>query len=129
VASIYDHVNTSLTVFVEDLARREKFRLDWTKWAKGEPDSNGVVLRGWPLQCAPTTLSNIRTADEMKTILEAVIRGDFFFELVGNQDNKEDHAGAWNSELTPPNTRHLGAFVSNLCDHSSLRARRVHRAV
>jgi hypothetical protein len=108
VASIYDRVNAGLTVFVEDLTRRENPRLDWTKWAKGEPDSNGVVLRGWPLQCAPTALSNIRTADEMKTILEAVIRGDFFFELVRNQDNKEDHADTWDGKLIPPKTRHSG---------------------
>lgn len=85
---------------VEDLTRRENPRLDWTKWARGEPDSNGVALRGWPLQCAPMALSNIRTADEMKKILEAVIRSDLYFELVGNQGDK-GHANARNGELIP----------------------------
>ena len=95
-------MTTGLTVFTENLTRRENPRLDWTKWAKGVPDSNGVVLRGWPLQCAPMALSNVRTADEMKKILEAVIKGDLYFELVGNGGGKEDHADAWNGELIFP---------------------------
>ncbi len=90
---------TGLTLLVEDLTRRENPRLDWTKWARGETDSNGVVLHGWPLRCAPTALSNIRTADEMKTILEAVVRGDLYFEVVENLSDKHDHADARNGEL------------------------------
>jgi len=45
-------------------------------------------------------LSNIRTADEMKKILEAVIRSDLYFELVGNQGDK-GYANARNGELIP----------------------------
>ncbi|KAI0282056.1 hypothetical protein BC826DRAFT_305116 [Russula brevipes] len=73
-----------------DLTKRENPRLDWTKWARGEKDSNGVILHGWPLSCAPTALSNIRTADEMGTILGAVVRGDCHFELVVDSDDKHD---------------------------------------
>jgi hypothetical protein len=43
-------------------------------------------------------LSNIRTADEMKKILEAVIRSDLYFELVESRGDKRDHANARNGE-------------------------------
>jgi len=35
----------------------------------------------------------------MKKILEAVIRNDLYFELVGNRGDKGGHANAWNGEL------------------------------
>jgi len=35
----------------------------------------------------------------MKTILEAVVRGDLYFEVVENLSDKHDHADAWNGEL------------------------------
>lgn len=114
---------------VEDLTRRENPRLDWTKWARGEPDSNGVALRGWPLQCAPMALSNIRTADEMKKILEAVIRSDLYFELVGIRGDKKDHANAWNGEFGPVTRKHWTLVYVAFSDHQSLRARRVDSAV
>jgi hypothetical protein len=63
-----------LTIVVGDLTRQEHPHLEWTKWGRREADKNGIILHGWPLQCPPMPLSNIRTKDEMKTILEAVIQ-------------------------------------------------------
>ena len=82
-----------------DLTKREYPRLDWTKWARGEADSNGIVLHGWPLQCPPMALSNIHTTDEMKRILEAVVQGDCYFKVAANScggHKQSDQAGAQN---------------------------------
>jgi hypothetical protein len=89
-----------LTSVAGDLTKREYPRLDWTKWARGEPDSNGIMLHGWPLQCPPMAMSNIRTTDEMKTILEAVVQGDCYFQVAVkscDRRNDGDHSGAQNS--------------------------------
>jgi hypothetical protein len=83
---------------IGDLKKRENPRLGWTKWAQGERDSNDVNLHGWPSSCAPTALSNIRTADEMSTILRAVVRGDCHFELVVNSDDDKHDSDAQTDE-------------------------------
>jgi len=95
-----------------DLTKREYPRLDWTKWARGEADSNGIVLHGWPLQCPPMALSNIRTMDEMKTILEAVVQGDCYFKVAASScggHKHGDHPGAQNSMTGSPYKR--GGFI------------------
>ncbi|KAH9955333.1 hypothetical protein BGW80DRAFT_1258233 [Lactifluus volemus] len=66
-----------------ELVNRENPRLDWTKWAKGIPDSSGIVLRGWPLDQPPTALSHIRNKTEMQAILDAIMRKDCRFDRVG----------------------------------------------
>jgi hypothetical protein len=73
------------------LVTRYNPRLDWTKWAKGEPDASGVILRGWPLQEPPTALSHIRNTDDMQTILNAIVRRECLFELV--KPDKGDNTG------------------------------------
>jgi hypothetical protein len=63
-----------------ELVNQDNPRLDWKKWAKGMPDSSGVVLHGWPLEEPPTALLHIRNKDTMQTILDAIICNDCYFD-------------------------------------------------
>ncbi|KAI0259779.1 hypothetical protein BC834DRAFT_904500 [Gloeopeniophorella convolvens] len=57
-------------------------RFEWKKWAAGTPDSNGVVLIGWPLtDTEPMALSKITTNKKMEAISKAIKMGECRLEL------------------------------------------------
>ena len=67
------------------VVKQDNPRLKWGKWAKAEPDGNGVILCGWPLQEPPVALSYIYNTDDMQTVLDAIVRRDCRFELIKKQ--------------------------------------------
>ena len=64
------------------MSGKDNAKLSWTSWAEGKPDSYGLLLVGWPLSILPTALSNIHTAQEMKTLLDAIISKTCTFRKV-----------------------------------------------
>ncbi|KAI0257913.1 hypothetical protein BC834DRAFT_848212 [Gloeopeniophorella convolvens] len=76
----------------EELTGVENAHINWTKWARSEPDSHGILLYGWPLTIPPTALSNIGTYEEMEKIWQATLRRHCVFKVMAKTSNTAEKA-------------------------------------
>ncbi|KAI0257767.1 hypothetical protein BC834DRAFT_976968 [Gloeopeniophorella convolvens] len=75
-----------------ELTGVENAHFNWTKWARSEPDSCGILLYGWPLTIPPTALSNIGTYEEMEKIWQATLRRHCVFKVMAKTSNTAEKA-------------------------------------